>query len=185
MTEQDGRRRKGELRRQALLDATLRIVERHGLPAVSQRAVAQEAQVPPSAVLYYFATVDDLILATFAFCNDRYIDRLEEIAAAPEETRLGLLADDIASGAQAGRGRMLAEFDLLLLAARRPDMDAELQRWSDAVDAVVDALGVPPAQRPAFGAALDGFFLRCAIAPRPPDAATVLDSLRSLWPIRR
>ncbi|WP_232665030.1 TetR/AcrR family transcriptional regulator [Pseudonocardia sp. TRM90224] len=184
MTEQDGRRRKGELRRRALLDATLRIVEQHGVAGVSQRAVAQEAGVPPSAVLYYFASVDDLIVATLAACNDRYIERIVEIAATLPAERLPLLAAEIANGAATSRTQVLAEFDLLLLAARRPDMAAELQRWSDAVDTLVAALDVPPDRHDAVAATIDGLFLRCACAPTPPDAQTVLAALRSLVPTR-
>jgi DNA-binding transcriptional regulator YbjK len=35
----------------------MRVIERAGVAAVSQRVVAQEAGVPPSAVTYYFAAV--------------------------------------------------------------------------------------------------------------------------------
>ncbi|MEE2046687.1 TetR family transcriptional regulator, partial [Nocardiopsis tropica] len=49
-------------RRRLLLDATMRVVEREGVGAVSQRRVAAEAGVPPSTVTYYYAAVDDLLV---------------------------------------------------------------------------------------------------------------------------
>ncbi|QKV80249.1 hypothetical protein [Amycolatopsis sp. Hca4] len=44
----DGRLRKGAARRETLLAATLRVVGRSGVAAVSQRTVAAEAGVPPA-----------------------------------------------------------------------------------------------------------------------------------------
>ncbi|WP_224390975.1 TetR family transcriptional regulator [Pseudonocardia sp. ICBG1293] len=49
----DGRRRRGDRRRRELIEATLRLVGAGGVAAVSQRAVAAEAGVPPSSVFYY------------------------------------------------------------------------------------------------------------------------------------
>src|SRR5690606_12519006 len=97
----DGRRLKGRLRRRRLLDATMRVIERAGVAAVSQRVVAQEAAVPPSAVTYYFPTVDDLLVAALADCNDAYLQELE--ACAHAEDPVAALARLIAKGAGAGR----------------------------------------------------------------------------------
>ncbi len=59
--------RKGsEQRRQAILDAAMRIIVRDGVRAVRHRAVAAEAQVPLSATTYYFKDINDLITDTFA-----------------------------------------------------------------------------------------------------------------------
>ena len=62
-------RQGSEQRRQAILDAAMRIVVREGVRAVRavrHRAVAAEAQVPLSATTYYFKDIDDLITDTFA-----------------------------------------------------------------------------------------------------------------------
>lgn len=59
--------RKGsEQRRQAILDAAMRIIVRDGVRAVRHRAVAAEAGVPLSATTYYFKDINDLITDTFA-----------------------------------------------------------------------------------------------------------------------
>jgi len=59
-------RQGSEQRRQAILDAALRIIVREGVRAVRHRAVAAEAAVPLSATTYYFKDIDDLITDTFA-----------------------------------------------------------------------------------------------------------------------
>lgn len=59
-------RQGSEQRRQAILDAAMRIIVRDGVRAVRHRAVAAEAAVPLSATTYYFKDIDDLITDTFA-----------------------------------------------------------------------------------------------------------------------
>ncbi|WP_339487406.1 TetR/AcrR family transcriptional regulator [Pseudomonas sp. EL_65y_Pfl2_R95] len=54
-----------ERRRQAILEAALRLIVRDGVRAVRHRAVAAEAQVPLSATTYYFKDINDLISDSF------------------------------------------------------------------------------------------------------------------------
>lgn len=60
-----------EQRRQAILEAALRIVVREGLRGVRHRAVAAEAGVPLSATTYYFKDIGDLIADSFALFVQR------------------------------------------------------------------------------------------------------------------
>ena len=53
------------IRRRAILDATLRIVERQGIRAVRHRAVAAEADVPLAATTYYFEDINTLLHDAF------------------------------------------------------------------------------------------------------------------------
>lgn len=71
-------RRRSEVRRQAILDAALRIIVRDGVRAVRHRAVAAEAEVPLSATTYYFKDISDLITDTFALYVERSAARLAE-----------------------------------------------------------------------------------------------------------
>jgi DNA-binding transcriptional regulator YbjK len=64
-------RQGSEQRRQAILDAALRIIVRDGVRAVRHRAVATEAAVPLSATTYYFKDINDLITDTFALFVER------------------------------------------------------------------------------------------------------------------
>jgi DNA-binding transcriptional regulator YbjK len=150
----DGRLRKGALRRRALLDATLRLVGRSGVAAVTQRAVAAEAELPPSAVLYYFASVDELLVTALREVNDRYVADLAEI------TTVGQLAELIAAYSAQDRRLTIAEYDLYLLAARRPDLREELDRWDRAVDEMARRLC--PDRAELLAAAVNGLYLRAA-----------------------
>lgn len=64
------RRIDGHARRQALLEAALRLVARHGIRGVRHRAVAEEAGVPLSATTYYFKDIQDLINDSFLFWTE-------------------------------------------------------------------------------------------------------------------
>lgn len=162
----DGRRRKGEQRRRLLLDATLRVIERAGVAAVSQRVVAQEAGVPPSAVTYYFPAVDDLLVAALARCNDDYLQGLDACARADDP--LAALAALIAGTTEVERALVAAEYELFLLAARRPELQDEAARWTRAVDAFLTPHAPDPVLRAGVAAAVDGLLLRCFVDPRPP-----------------
>jgi DNA-binding transcriptional regulator YbjK len=167
----DGRRRKGERRRRLLIEATMRVIERDGLAAVSQRVVAQEADVPPSAVTYYFPTVDDLLVAALTACNDDYLERLAECAASPDPVRA--LARLVVESTGARRAYAAAEYELFLMSARRPALQPEALRWADAVDAFLAPHVDGPVERAGVAAAVDGLFLRCFCAPEPPDVEQV------------
>ncbi|MER7196017.1 TetR/AcrR family transcriptional regulator [Streptomyces flaveolus] len=174
----DGRRRKGERRRRQLLDATMRLIERDGLPAVSQRSVAQEAGVPASAVTYYFPTVDDLLVTALTACNQEYLRCLDECASA--EDPIGRLAALITNSASSRRVQAAAECELFLMAARRADLRPEAARWTNAVDAYLAPYIVDPVRRAGAVAAVDGLFLRCLSDPIPPDSDAVLAILETL-----
>lgn len=170
----DGRRVKGERRRRLLLDATLRLVGRAGAVAVTQRAVAAEAGVAPSAVLYYFPTVDDLLVAALRDVNDRWVGALQDLPA-DRSAALDALAVMVRGSPTGDEG--LAEFELYLLSARRPELRPELDRWWGALDAVADRLA--PDRATAFAAALDGLFLRASTGVDLPDVRVVLAHLAS------
>ncbi|MAZ87427.1 MAG: TetR family transcriptional regulator [Cellvibrionaceae bacterium] len=52
-------------RRQAILEAALRVIERDGVRGVKHRAVAAEAQVPLAATTYYFDDIQALLHDAF------------------------------------------------------------------------------------------------------------------------
>jgi DNA-binding transcriptional regulator YbjK len=174
----DGRRRKGERRRAQLLAATMRVIERAGLAAVSQRAVAQEGGVPPSAVTYYFPSVDDLLVAALTACNDDYLHRLDDCAR--DADPLDRFATLIAESAGPRRLHVAAEYELFLMAARRSDLQPEVARWTRAVDAFLVPYVADPVTRAGVVAAVDGLFLACFCDPDPPDARRVRAILERL-----
>lgn len=165
-TTTDGRRRRGATRRRELLDATLRVIARDGPAGVTQRRVADEAGVPPSAVLYHFASVDDLLVSTLVEVNDRYVAELEVVPT------LEALAAVMAGS---DRSRLIAEYDLFLLAARREDLRGEVDRWGTTLTRLAVRLGAP---RPELlVAVVNGLWLQAALADL--DDATALAVLRA------
>lgn len=160
----DGRRRKGERRRRQLLDAAMRLVERHGVAAVSQRRVAAEAGVPPSAVTYYYAAVDDLLVDALIRVNDAYVAALADLPD-DADTALRALSKMIAVGSGPDRAHVMAEYELFLLAARRPALRPQTERWNRAVDAFLIPHLPDPDDRAGVCAAIDGLFLRGCTDP--------------------
>lgn len=175
----DGRRRKGEQRRRLLLDATMNVITQDGVVAVSQRRVAAEAGVPPSTVTYYYATVDDLLVDALTRVNDAYVHQVDALPEDPDEALRGF-ATLIAEGAEADRAHALAEMELFLIAARRPALRGQVDRWTAAVDAFLVPYLPDPAARAGVAAASDGYFLRCCTTSPPPGAEEVHRALRRL-----
>ncbi len=70
-TGREPQRKRGELRRQAILEGALRIIGRVGIRGVKHRAVAQEAGVPLAATTYYFKDINDLITDAFLLFAQR------------------------------------------------------------------------------------------------------------------
>ncbi|OKI23886.1 TetR family transcriptional regulator [Nocardiopsis sp. TSRI0078] len=140
----------------------MRVVERDGVAAVSQRRVAAEAGVAPSAVTYYYAAVDDLLVDALTRVNDTYVAAL---ATLPDDADAALraLAGMIAVGPE--RAHVMAECELFLLAARRPALRPQIERWNRAVDAFLAPHVPDPDDRAGVCAAVDGLFVRACTEP--------------------
>lgn len=130
----DGRRLKGERRKQELIEATLRVVARDGVAGVSHRTVAREAGLPATAAVYYFDGIDDLLTEALARCMNHDAARMRELAefGAGGEDSVRLLAEMMAE-VLGERGHLLAEYELYLRAARDPSLREPTHRWMDAV----------------------------------------------------
>jgi DNA-binding transcriptional regulator YbjK len=158
---------RGELRRGELLEAAIHLIGAHGLDAVTHRAVAAEAGVPAASTSYYFRSKDELIDEALRTLATREIARLRERRGA-----MGDGAGDLDAVAEAlsrwieeqltpeGRVAMLAQYQLQLEAARRPEARAILALWKDGTDDLAET-----AMR-SLGAAdvrTSGILLVCAI----------------------
>lgn len=128
-------------RRQRIIDAAIRVVERKGIAALSHRVVAAEADVPLGSTTYHFATLDDLLIAALRQINSEPGGLYEEWARNLEG--VGPLADRIvglieAYVAEERRGRGRLEYELYLAALRR---DALRPVAAECLDAMVEVLG--------------------------------------------
>lgn len=128
----DGRKLRGRLRRAQIIEATLEIIRRDGATGVTHRTVAKEAGITTSLTLYYFATLDDLLIAALTSVTDEYTRRIRHLIDTADDPLTGL-AELIAESGGPGRERALAERELSTLAARRPALRPIARRWRDNV----------------------------------------------------
>lgn len=141
------------------------MVEREGIAGVTHRSVAREAGVPTTASTYYFATLDDLLIATMLWAAEELCDDMLQIVASGGTARE--IARSIASAVNENRARTLAEYELYLLAGRRPELKAAARRWLDL--AVEAARPADPVAFRAFLAAVDGLMIQGLIADVAPN----------------
>jgi DNA-binding transcriptional regulator YbjK len=173
------RRLRGETRRRAILDAVLTIVGRDGAGSVTHRAVAKEARVPLAATTYYFASRDELLAEAFHKAAAEDVAQLErdaEVLAAPPLDPSSLadrLCDFVDEWLAGDRLTLLAQYEISLEAARRPELATASRAWTDAhVTALAPALkelGAAEPERDAWivYSTLCGMVLDELAAPRP------------------
>ncbi|WP_026424607.1 TetR/AcrR family transcriptional regulator [Actinokineospora inagensis] len=177
----DGRRTRGDRRRREIVEAALRVVERDGVAGVSHRSVAGEAAVPPASVTYHFATLDDLLVAALVWSAEDLAASIRDVI---ESSRIkgsgpaGAVAELLADALGPHRGRTVAQYELYLLAARRPALRPAARLWID----VLTSLGRQPDEVGfrAFLAAVDGMLTQGLIDDEPPTAAELLPVVEHL-----
>jgi len=84
-------RRKSEARRLDILRAAARVFRRSGVAAAGMREIAEEADLSPGNLYYYFAGKDELLF----FCQDRTVDRMLEAAEAARASTTLPVADQL------------------------------------------------------------------------------------------
>ncbi len=123
MTEGPKRQARGLERRALILDATLRVIGRDGIPSVTHRSVADEADVPFASVGYYFASKEDLLREALTCFVDEEVARLREVADRLEglgDIEPGQLLDGFIAVLEQVDSR--AQFEIYLEAARVPEL---------------------------------------------------------------
>jgi DNA-binding transcriptional regulator YbjK len=129
-------RPRGAARREALLEAVLRIVAEVGPDAVTHRRVAEVAELPLASTTYWFQSKEHLLTAALELAAERDTARLMDYAAAagrsdmdPIDAIVGAITecDD-----QTQAHSLVATFALMLEASRRPALRAIAQRWTEA-----------------------------------------------------
>lgn len=174
MTDGPKRQARGLERRRLILDATLRVVGRAGIGAVTHRSVADEADVPFASVGYYFASKEDLLREALTSFVDDEVARLREVAdqlegladVDPDQLLDGFVAvlEQVDSHAQ---------FEIYLEASREPALrdvaDRCFRAYEDIARLAVQAVGadeedVERAAR-AVLALTDGLAVRRLAAP--------------------
>jgi DNA-binding transcriptional regulator YbjK len=173
------RQARGEERRRTILSATLGLIERRGIEAVTHRAVGQASSVPLGSVTYYFPTKDALLREALEFWVSEEVVRLEEVAAAIEREQLPP-EEGAARWSELLRGNdphQVAQFELYLHAARVPELRsavaAAFVAYERVAAAALRSAGLPDPDRvaPVFVALADGLGLRRLADPGAGPAA--------------
>ncbi len=134
-------RPRGIARREALLEAVLRIVAEVGPDAVTHRRVAEVAELPLASTTYWFESKEHLLTAALELAAERDTARLLSYVAEAGDARdpldpldavVAAISESCTDGSQASRSSLMASYALLLEAARRPALREIAQRWAEA-----------------------------------------------------
>ncbi len=174
----------GKSSREALLEATVRIVGERGLSGLTTRIVAETAGVTHGLVRHYFGSRDELVREAFRHAVHESTERsvLHAGTGTLEEFGAGLGSVVAADPAQ-----QAFQYEMLLAALRRPDLLPDVKEiYADFFDVVgreMRAAGLDDPDgalaRLVF-AALDGLVIQQLLYNRPRDTETAVIRLRQL-----
>jgi DNA-binding transcriptional regulator YbjK len=176
------RRPRGERRRQAILEAALRVIAERGVANTTHRAVAVEAGVPLASTTYYFESLDKLLEEALVLFVRKETTQLAALTERIEGLKLPPL--EIARLFRAELQPSVAQFELYLEASRRPALREVATRSIDAyagvAEAALRAAGAPEpaAYARAFVALFDGYGLHGAAGGSDQGLE---DALMALW----
>ncbi|MFE3060211.1 TetR/AcrR family transcriptional regulator [Nocardia sp. NPDC059239] len=138
---------RGAARREALLEAAIRLLAREGARAVTHRAVAAEAGTTHGNARYYFGTLDQLLDEALRQLAARQIDEVRALFDGLPDVdvpqRITRLTHYVAGTLAGDRDSSIARYEFFLEVARRPNLRASLDEWG-------------ATQRAAFAAELRG-----------------------------
>ena len=133
---------KGARSREQLLEATLRVIATAGAEAVTYRRVADEAGLTRGAVTHHFASREDIILQAFRHYIGTVDGQLSEISASVRDKGIdGVIEGLVRYHAREflDPSRVLAEYELILFAARNEEIGRAVRAWEDALIARLEA----------------------------------------------
>lgn len=125
------RRRHDPDRKQRIAEAATTVIRRDGLFALSHRAVAAEAGVPLGSTTYHFADLDDLLAAALEKMSEEELRVLDEWGGSWDlSTQLeDALVALVLAYTNEERERTTLEYEVHMLAYRRPSMKSLGERW--------------------------------------------------------
>ncbi|MEL6829959.1 MAG: TetR family transcriptional regulator [Pseudomonadota bacterium] len=139
---------KGERSREQLLEAALRIIADRGVGAVTHRSIADEAGLTRGAVTYHFASRDEILLAAFRHYIETVHSLIDEVSQDKTDKSLDELIETMVQFHQQeffDPDRVLAEYELIVFAARHQDIRQEFRTWENRlitqIEAQLDQIG--------------------------------------------
>ncbi len=176
------RQARGQEKVEQILRATLAVIGRGGVAAVTHRTVAEEARVPLGSLTYYFSSKQELLREALRLHVAEDAGRMRALAA--ELVRSGASGEEIveAFADLLDRGHPdIAQFELYLEASRDPqlrDVAAEsLRAYAEVAEIAMRAASVPQAELMAgiIVATIDGIGMhRAAAGEEAPDVHAAL-----------
>lgn len=176
----------------ALLEATVRLLGRGGVAAVTHRAVAREAEVSLGVVTYRYPTIDVLLASALEYLCELDLADLTALAGELQKSAFDPEAWSVAFAKALGgsmrreREREIASFELLLAAARQPPLRRAGRKTDEAyrrlAELVLRAAGSRDPERHAriLVAAIMGLELKHLADPRPHFEEELAEALRDL-----
>jgi DNA-binding transcriptional regulator YbjK len=142
------RQARGQERVEQILRATLAVIGRGGVGAVTHRSVAEEAGVPLGSLTYYFASKQELLREALRLHVDQDAGRLRALAAELlERDAAGEEIVDAFANLLGGGHPDVAQFELYLEAARDPQLRGaaaeSLRAYGEVAELALRAAGVP------------------------------------------
>jgi AcrR family transcriptional regulator len=143
--------------RERILRAALALIGREGIAAVSNRRLAEAAEVSLGSLTYHFPSQASLLQESLLLYVGEEVARLEAIAAALRARRPRPSPEEVAAEVQriaaenSERPEQVAELELHLRASRDPALQDASRRCFAAYEGVaaaaLEAFGVPDASR--------------------------------------
>jgi DNA-binding transcriptional regulator YbjK len=162
-------RRDPEARRQQIVTAAVRAIVEVGIGNVTHRRIAALAGVPLGSTTYYFPTLDDLVATALREVTEYARAGLEAWADELTVSRdLPATFVDLAKRYLDDRGQALLEYELLLAAARTPELRPVAQLWIDGLRGIC-ARFAGPQRGFALAALIDGHLLQAIATEQPLD----------------
>jgi DNA-binding transcriptional regulator YbjK len=183
---------RSRLRREELLAAAIELFAEGGSRAVTHRAVARRAGLPPATTTYYFASIEELLREALRDHIGRWRSAIEALAGIDSSPTTMTVADVTPTIAAvfAARGPEVAALELSIYLAATRD-DALRDEAADAIRGFEDLtarwlriLGVPSPDRLAGAllTAVAGTALRrqCGLYDEDEEAARMSETIRDL-----
>ena len=127
---------KGARSREHVLEAALRVIGTSGTEAVTYRCVADEAGLTRGAVAHHFPSREQIILQAFRHYIETVDASLSEISARLDDDSIDGVIELLVRYHQREFGdpaRVLAEYELILFAARNEAVGREVRSWEHAL----------------------------------------------------
>jgi DNA-binding transcriptional regulator YbjK len=178
-------------RRDELLAAAIELFAEGGSRAITHRAVAARADLPPASTTYYFATIDDLIREALGAHIDQWTADLTDLTRVEFEADVGINdAAAFVTAIFAARGPEVAalELSIFLASARVPELrdnaaDA-MRAFESLTIAILERVGVSDgaALAAAIVALIAGTALRrqSGLYSEPSEALLLTSAIRDL-----